>query len=401
MTTLLSSKRLLLTCATLVLAPGLAFSQYGDPNGYGGTDASGIDAGAGAGGGGGGTATAEGTTGGYEARVLVSDGAVPADFMDPNLVNGWGVAFNPQAFVWIADAGTGKATVYDGAGQPNSLVVTMPPGPGETAASPTGIVFSGGEDFVVTGTAADGTAATGPARFIFVTEAGQIVGWSPNVNPAMAFVAVDNSAGGAAGHAIYKGATLGGDGASHLLYVTDFHNARIDVFDGNFQAVTLASDAFVDASLPAGFAPFGIQAINGDIYVTYAMQDESAEDDVAGQGLGFVDVFDPKGTLVKRLVQGPALNAPWGLALAPLSFGQFGGALLVGNFGDGAINAFSPTTGEMVGTLSDANGMPIRIEGLWGMQFGNGLLGQETNVLFAAAGPSDEQHGTYNMIRAQ
>ncbi|HEX5420008.1 MAG TPA: TIGR03118 family protein, partial [Gammaproteobacteria bacterium] len=251
------------------------------------------------------------------------------------------------------------------------------------------------------GTATDGSTAMGPARFIFVTEGGQILGWAPNVNTGTAFLAVDNSAGGGTGHAIYKGAALSGDGTSHLLYAADFHNGRIDVFDGNFQAVALAAGAFADPSLPPGFAPFGIQAINGDIYVTYAMQDQNAEDDVAGTGLGFVDVFDPKGTLVKRLIQGGVLNAPWGLALAPASFGPFGSALLVGNFGDGSINAFSPITGELLGTLSDASGMPIRIEGLWAIQFGNGLLGQETNALFASAGPADEQHGTYSVIKAQ
>lgn len=395
MTTLPISKKVMLTCTTLLLASQGSLAQYvGGPNGNDGT-------GAGMGmGGGSGLSGGSGNSDSYEAHVLVSDGSVPADFTDPNLVNAWGVAFNPQAFVWVANAGTGKATLFDGTGQPNALVVTLPPAPGETVASPTGIVFSGGDDFVVTGTTPQGASATGPARFIFVTEGGQVVGWAPNVNTSTAFVAVDNSAGGAEGHAIYKGAALGGDGASHLLYVTDFHNGRIDVFDGNFLPVTLAPDAFVDPSLPSGFAPFGIQAINGDLYVTYAMQDANAEDDVAGQGLGLVNVFDPKGKLVKRLIEGSALNAPWGLALAPLSFGPFGGALLVGNFGDGAINAFSPSTGEMLGTLSDAGGTPVRIEGLWGMQFGNGVLGQETNALFVAAGPADEQHGTYSVIRA-
>lgn len=336
----------------------------------------------------------------YVTHVLVSDGSQPSDFVDPNLVNAWGVAFNPQAFVWVSDADTGKATLYDGTGKPNPLVVTIPPGPGDTLGSPTGIVFSAGADFVVTGTTSAGAPAAGPARFIFATEAGLIVGWAPNVNPNAALLAVDNAQGGGTSRAIYKGLALGGNGTTHLLYATDFHNARVDVFDGTFKPVTLSAGAFVDPHVPHGFAPFGIQAINGDIYVTYAKQDGDAEDDVAGRGLGFVDVYDPNGKLVRRLIDHSELNAPWGLALAPASFGRFGGALLVGNFGDGTIHAFSPISGHLLGTLRDARGQRIQIDGLWGMQFGNGLLGQDTNALFAAAGPDDEEHGTYSVIRA-
>ena len=336
----------------------------------------------------------------YETHVLVSDGSVPADFTDPNLVNAWGLAFNPQAVVWIADNGTGKSTLYDGTGKPVALVVSIPPGPGETQGSPTGIVFSGGADFVVKGTTAAGVAATGPARFIFVTESGQISGWAPNVNTATTFVAVDNSAGGGSSRAIYKGLALGGNGTTHLLYAADFHNARVDVFDGTFKPVTLAPGAFTDPHMPRGFAPFNVQTINGDVFVAYAKQDADAEDEIAGQGLGFVDEFDPNGKLVKRVVERWALNAPWGLALAPASFGRFGGALLVGNFGDGTINAFSPITGHFLGSLRDSHGHRIRIDGLWGIAFGNGVLGQETNALYAAAGPGDEEHGSYTVIHA-
>ncbi len=170
-------------------------------------------------------------------------------------------------------------------------------------------------------------------------------------------------------------------------------------FDGTFAAAALPPGAFVDHSIPSGFAPFGIQAIGGDITVTYAKQDEEGEDDVAGKGLGFVDVFDPQGKLVLRLTERRALNAPWGLALAPPSFGRFGGALLVGNFGDGTINAYSAVTGRLLGSLRNRFGRKIRIDGLWGIQFGNGLLSQPTNDLFAAAGPGDEEHGTYSVIR--
>jgi uncharacterized protein (TIGR03118 family) len=253
----------------------------------------------------------------------------------------------------------------------------------------------------VTGTTAQGATATGAARFVFATESGQILGWAPNVNPATAFLAVDNSAGGGSGRAIYKGLTLGGNGATHLLYAADFHNARVDVFDGTFKPAALPPGAFTDPYLPRGFAPFGIQAINGDIYVAYAKQDADAEDEIAGRGLGVVEVYDPNGKLVQRLLGHGVLNAPWGLAQAPASFGRFGGALLVGNFGDGTIDAFSPITGHFLGALRDAHGRRIRIDGLWGIQFGNGLLSQETNALYAAAGPNDEQHGTFTVIHAR
>jgi uncharacterized protein (TIGR03118 family) len=337
----------------------------------------------------------------YDNHVLVSDGSVTSDFVDANLVNAWGVVFNPEAVVWIANNHTGTSTLYDGTGKAAPLVVTIPPAPGETTASPTGIVYSGGADFAVTGTTAQGTSASGPARFLFASEGGQITGWAPNVNTGRTFLAVDSAAGGGTNRAIYKGLALGGNGTTHLLYATDFHNARVDVFDGNFKPASLPAGAFTDPHVPKGFAPFGIQAINGDIVVTYAKQDENAEDDVPGKGLGFVDVFDPEGTLVERLDDRIVLNAPWGVAIAPASFGRFGGALLVGNFGDGTINAFSPTTGRFIGSLRDAHGRRIRIDGLWGIQFGNGVLAQDTSALYAAAGPADESHGTYSVIRAR
>jgi uncharacterized protein (TIGR03118 family) len=333
----------------------------------------------------------------YELQTLVSDGSVPANSPpDAQLVNGWGVAFNPQGFVWIADNGTGLSTLYDGAGAKNALVVTIPPAPGETVASPTGIVFSGGADFLVNGTTTDNKPATGAARFLFATEGGQISGWAPNVNVTTAFVVKDNSAA----HAIYKGLALGGSGTTHLLYAADFFNARVDVWDGTFTEVTLPAGAFKDPQLPKGFAPFGIQAINGDIVVAYAKQDDAKEDEIAGRNLGYVNIFDPNGKLLQRFHAKFPLNAPWGVALAPTSFGRFGGALLIANFGDGTINAFGPISGHFLGALRDNRGRKLRIDGVWGMQFGNGLLQQPTNALFLAAGPGDEEHGTYSVIRA-
>jgi uncharacterized protein (TIGR03118 family) len=322
----------------------------------------------------------------YANHVLVSDGGVPADNMDANLKNGWGVAFNPTGFVWVSDNHTGKSTLYDGTGKPQSLVVTIP-GSGGEAGAPTGIVFSAGSDFVVS----NGTAS-GPARFIFVTEAGTIAGWAPTVNPTNAILVPTPAT-----NANYKGVALSGDGTTHLLYATDFRNARVDVFDGAFKPV-MKPGAFMDPRMPRGYAPFGIQAINGDIYVTYAKQDDEGDDEIAGQGFGFIDVYSPVGELLGRFASRGALNAPWGLALAPLSFGDFGGTLLVGNFGDGTINAYSPRTGRWLGTLRDEHQRKLRVDGLWGMQFGNGIAAQKTNALYYAAGPNDEENGAYGVI---
>jgi uncharacterized protein (TIGR03118 family) len=276
----------------------------------------------------------------YANRVLVSNGGVPAAFPDANLINGWGVAFNPQGFVWVSDAGTGKSTLYDGTGKPQTLVVSVPGpnGPGH----PSGIVFSGGADFVITN-----NVNTGPARFIFATLDGTIAAWAPNVDALNALTAVPNTT-----QAAYTGLALGGNGSSHLLYAANFRGGRVDVFDGAFKPVTVPG-GFLDRDLPAGYSPFGIQAINGDIYVTYAKVDEATGEEAKGVGRGFVDVFDADGNLVNRVASRGLLNAPWGLALAPKSFGEFGGALLVGNFGDGTINAYGPISGRFLGTLQD------------------------------------------------
>jgi uncharacterized protein (TIGR03118 family) len=332
----------------------------------------------------------------YTNKRLVSNGAFPANFTDPHLKNAWGVAFNPQAFVWVADADGHVSTLYDGNGQPSPppptpqpLVVEVP-GPDGTPGNPTGIVFSGGNDFAVTK-----GGVTGFARFIFATEQGNLAGWAPNVDATHAVFVPKDPADKE--EASYKGLALSGNGTTHLLYAANFAQARVDVFDGTFKHVTVPG-GFRDTHLPAHYAPFGIQAINGDIYVTYAKQE--GDEEAHGQGLGFVDVFDPDGRLLRRVASRGALNAPWGLALAPSSFGKFGGALLVGNFGDGIINAYAPLTGTWLGSLRDRNGRRIHIDGLWGIQFGNGILSQKTNQLFYAAGPNDEEDGVYGVITA-
>jgi len=332
---------------------------------------------------------------GYVATALVTDVAGMQNpyggsnvHVDPNLVNAWGIAFNPQGFVWVANAGTSTSTLYDGSGVPQSLVVAIPDGAAGEA-EPTGIVFNASPSFQVTQ-----NGLTGASAFIFAGEAGTISGWSPTVNLNNAVLVVDRSAAGA----IYKGLAHATQGGADFLYATDFHNGAVDVFDANFAPVTTPG-AFIDPNLPAGYAPFGIQAIGNLIYVSYAMQDAAAEDDVAGAGLGAVNVFDTAGALVKRLiVPGGRLNAPWGMAMAPSDFGPFSNALLVANFGDGRINAFDPATGNHLGTLSRANGAAITIDGLWGIAFGNGINAQPTHTLFFTGGPGDESHGVYGRI---
>lgn len=327
----------------------------------------------------------------YQQHNLVSNVQGSAEHADENLINAWGIAFNPNGFVWVSNAGTGTSTLYDGNGVPQSLVVAIPP----AGSSPTGIVFNSSDDFVVSQENSSGQKVSGPSRFIFATESGTIAGWAPNVNLNNAVMAVDNSTSGA----IYKGLALAANGSGHFIYATDFHNNRVDIFDKNFNRITL-SGAFSDPNIPAGFAPFGIQNLNGALYVTYAQQDQKGEDDVAGSGLGFVNVFDANGQLIRHIAARGKLNAPWGLALAPANFGKFSNRLLVGNFGDGTINAYDVATGKFIGQLAQSNNKPLRIEGLWGLSFGNGIQSQPTNALFFTAGPYDEQNGLYGRIEA-
>lgn len=323
----------------------------------------------------------------YRQRNLVSDKpAIPAEHHDPQLVNSWGVAFNQFAVAWVADNGSGVSTLYDGDGNKQSLVVTVP-GANGAAGNPTGIVFYGGSEFVVTQ-----GKLSGPARFIFASEDGGISAWAPNVDPTSA-IRVLSSAG-----AVYKGLALGAAGNGARLYATDFHNGKVDMFDGAFNPIFLAGRPFVDPGIPDGYAPFGIQAINGDIYVTYAKQDADRHDDVPGRGHGYISVFDSDGRFVRRLVSRGDLDSPWGLALAPASFGHLGNRLLVGNFGNGRINAYDPVTGEWAGQLHGEDDKPIRIDGLWGLAFGNGLRNQPTNTLFFASGPNGEQDGLYGRL---
>src|SRR5437660_3573034 len=322
----------------------------------------------------------------YQQHNLVSDGAVPADFVDPALVNAWGLVASGTSPWWVADNGTDLSTLYNGnTGAKVPLTVSVP-------GAPTGIVFNGGAGFVIT----NGTAR-GPARFIFAGEDGTISGWNPGVAPTSAVTAVDNSASGA----VYNGLAIASTSAGDRLYATNFHAGTVDVFDASFHPV---AGGFTDPSLPAGYAPFGIRSLNGVIYVTYALQNADRHDDVAGQGHGFVDAFDDAGNLLRRVASKDRLNSPWGLAIAPDDFGKFSGNLLVGNFGDGHINAIdlnaSSGKGELQerGQLHAADGRPIAIDGLWAIAFGNGAAGGPRNALFFTAGPFDEEHGLFGRL---
>jgi uncharacterized protein (TIGR03118 family) len=353
---------------------------------------------AGCGGGGGYSGTSSppasaSTASAYAASYLVSDisGTMfRGAHTDPHLIDAWGVAFNPQAFVWVTDNGTSESTLYDGDGVPQSLVVAIPPGSAGSA-KPTGIIFSNRpSSFKIAQT---GVAAA-PSIFLFVGQAGTLSGWSPTVNATNAVTVVDRGASGA----VYAGLTMANRGGSDFLYATDFHHASVDVFDANFANASVAG-AFVDADLPAGYAPYGIQAIGDLIYVAYARQDAAARDAVTGAGAGAVDAFDTAGHLVRRLIPpGGALDAPWGIALAPANFGSLSNALLVANSGDGKVNAFDPTTGAFVASLSAADGSPIVIDGLHGIAFGNDRNNQPSNTLFFAAGPGGGIHGAYGRI---
>lgn len=324
----------------------------------------------------------------YEQIDLVSDGSITAAHIDTNLVNSWGIAFDADGFACVADNHTGVATFYDGNGVVQATVITIPPPGGVMGTSaPTGVVFNPTPGFVVSN---DGTS--GPAKFIFATEDGTISGWNSTVNATNAILKVDNSQS-----AIYKGLAIDSNGTGYFIYAADFHGAKIDVFDSSFAPVTLAG-SFVDPKIPAGYAPFGIQNINGDIYVTYAKQGVGKVDDVPGKGHGFVSVFDANGNFIRRVATRGQLNSPWGVAVAPASFGRFADHLLIGNFGDGVINAFDLASGNFQGHLRESNGKGLVIDGLWGIHFGNGVHNQPRNTLFFASGPADEAHGLYGKI---
>jgi uncharacterized protein (TIGR03118 family) len=334
--------------------------------------------------------------GSFQQTNLVSDIPGLAPLTDANLKNPWGLSSSPTSPIWVSDNNAGVTTLYNGAGQKVPLTVNIPAPGNVPGGTPTGTVFNGTADFRVT----EG-GNSGPSRFLFDTEDGTLLGWNPGVDLNNAVIAVDRStATDSAGDvgAVYKGLTNGSVGTANYLYASNFRFATVDVFDKNF-ALQSWPGAFTDKGIPAGFAPFGIQNIDGFIYVTYAKQNDQKHDDVKGLGNGYVDIYTTSGALVRRFASQGTLNSPWGLAKAPATFGNFHDAILVGNFGDGFINGFA-ADGSFRGQLKSMTNAPIQVDGLWGLRFGNGGRGGDVNSLFFSAGINDESDGLFGKIDA-
>jgi uncharacterized protein (TIGR03118 family) len=333
------------------------------------------------GGGGGSASTPPPPAPSYQITSLVADQATAgATTTDANLVNPWGLAYGPTTRFWLANQGTATATVYDGLGQmlATPLVVSDPIVAGRTVGGPTGMVFNASSGF-------QGDI------FIMASLDGCISGWSTGTAVTRR---VDNSASGA----IYTGLAQGISTSATYLYAANLAGGTIDVFDAAYAPVTLAAGTLVDPTLPAGYSPYNVQVLAGKLYVTYAQYTAGNPRETPGAGLGIVSVFNLDGTFVQRLATGGSLNAPWGLALAPAGFGPFGGALLVGNFGDGRITAYNVATGALMGQLKGPAGTPISVSGLWGMTFGNDASAGKSTQLYVAAGPQGQIHGLFATI---
>ncbi len=315
--------------------------------------------------------------------------AITAPNTDDHLHNAWGLSRSSGSPWWISDNGTGVSTLYNAAGvaQPAPpLVVTIPaPKEGDTS-TPTGTVFNYTSGFEV--------APGKKAIFLFVTEDGTISGWNPGVKPTESVIVVNR-----AGKANYKGCTLATTKFGTFLYVVNFQTGKIEVYDSTFQRVFGFGFGFRDEHAPHGFVPFNIQNVGGSLVVTYAKKERGSDEEAHGPGLGFVAIFNPFGRLIQRLDRGPFLNAPWGVAEAPSDFGVFSHRLLIGNFGDGTINAFNPISGEFEGKLLDSAGAPVWIDGLWALSFGsNGAASGLATELYFTAGPNDENDGLFGKL---
>jgi uncharacterized protein (TIGR03118 family) len=333
--------------------------------------------------------------GNYVVHNLVSNQAGVADHQDVNLQNGWGIVFGPTTPVWVSDNSSGVATVYDGNGNaimvgspPAPLVVTIPGG------FPTGITFNpSASDFQIS---CGSPATSGPATFLWATENGNIAAWRGGVGGCGSTAVIVPTT--AVPNGVYKGIAIAGDGNMDFrLFAADLFNGKIQVFDHTFMPTTVPG-GFVDPNLPPGFSPFNILALQGNLYVSYAFHVAGDHDETPGAGLGIVDVFDADGFLIERVATGGKLNAPWGMAIAPADFGKFSGMFLVGNFGDGTINAFDTKNNTFAGQLRDGSGKVLVIDGLWGIAFGNNFRAQPANTLFFAAGPDSETNGLYGTI---
>jgi uncharacterized protein (TIGR03118 family) len=363
------------------------------------------------GGGGSGVSSSTSTTSDPPATASFADTALVADnstvvatvtTIDANLQNPWGIAVAPGLPFWIADNNSNLSTLYSGTGQietgtitgSNAVGITIPSSAAGVQSNPTGQVYNGSGGFLISTPKGQETAL-----FIFDGEGGTITGWAQD-SGATAVTAYDDGVANGAQHAVYKGLALGTVNGATYLYATDLHNNKVDVFDTTFSKPAAMQGKFIDPTIPTGFVPFGIAAVDGQLYVTYAMQDTAKHDEVTGAGLGYVDVFDLSGNFVSRFASAGALNAPWGIAVAPSGFGSISGDVLIGNFGDGTINIFMPngSLATYVGHLSVANGGTFTIPGLWGLEFGNGDSDKPLTTLFYTAGFADQTDGVFGSI---
>jgi uncharacterized protein (TIGR03118 family) len=343
---------------------------------------------------------------GFSDTALVSNNnaiLATAKTIDANLQNPWGIAVAPGAPFWIADNNSNLSTLYSGIGANETQAITGSPNVGiaipasaaGVPANPTGQVYNGDGGFLIS--TSQGQESS---MFIFDGEGGTIAAWAKD-SGATAVTAYDDGVANGADHAVYKGLAIGTVGGATFLYATDLHNNKVDVFDTNFSKPAAMQGKFVDPNIPAGFAPFGIQALNGNLYVTFAKQDSAKHDEATGAGLGYVDVFDFSGNLVSQFASAGSLNAPWGIAIAPAGFGSLQGDVLIGNFGDGTISIFS-TNGTALanfeGPLMSSAGQPLTFPGLWSLAFGNGDADKPVTTLFYTAGFADQTDGVFGGI---
>jgi uncharacterized protein (TIGR03118 family) len=339
---------------------------------------------------------------GFSDSALVSNsvGVVAVSTMiDANLQNPWGIAFAPGQPFWIADNNNNLSTLYSGTGEIETNAVTgstdtgiaIPASAAGVPSNPTGQIYNGGGGFMITTSMGQESAL-----FIFDGEGGLLSGWAAD-SGATAVTAYDDGVANGASHAVYKGLALATVNGATYLYATDLHNNKVDVFDTNFSKPAAMQGKFQDPNMPAGFVPFGITVVQSQLYVTYAMQDAAMHDEVTGAGLGYVDVFDLSGNFVSRFASAGTLNAPWGLAVAPSGFGSLAGDVLIGNFGDGHINIYSPS-GSSMAALTVNNGGTVSIPGLWSLVFGNGDSDKPLTTLFYTAGFADQTDGVFGTI---
>ncbi len=310
-----------------------------------------------------------------QVNLVADQGGSAGARIDATLINPWGIAVGPTGTFWISANGSGSTVVYDTYGAQSKAPITIPLG------SPSGVVYNSTNGFKI--------PTLGKSSFIYATESGTIAAWNSTTGTTAVTVA-DRSGSGA----VYKGLALASNGTANYIFATDFYNAKVDVYDTTFTLVT--GPTFHDPNMPAGFAPFNIQVINNQLYVTYAKQKANKMDDTSGAGNGYIDVYNTAGDLVKRFASQGTLNSPWGITLAPTSFGTVDGTILVGNFGDGTINMFD-ATGTYLGQLKN-NGNVISIQGLWALSL-NTATSSDASLLYFTAGPGQEKHGLFGYLK--